>query len=291
MKMQFRRWPPERDRLHSARRRSAILAGCVLRMVLSLALLATVHAPPAYAQDDAIAAKAHFSKASRLYEIGDYRQALDEFKAAHLAKADPVFLYNIAQCHRQLGEREQAVTLYRRFLASSPNAPNRSEVQRRVAELEAELAAARPEQPPTDPLPAPIVRATNTPPVPPSTWSPHPSVIAEDGKSPGTNVSVAEPAGSGSALSTLRWVGVGATLALAGGAIAAGVSASSKYDDLKNSCGNTYGGCSASQVDSVKSRALLTNVLWGLAGVAAVTTGVLFYMTPHESGVQMAWRF
>jgi tetratricopeptide (TPR) repeat protein len=282
MNMQSRRWTSKRDRLHPARERSVLLL---------LALFATVHVLPAYAQDDVVAAKAHFAKASRLYEIGDYRQALDEFKAAHLAKADPVFLYNIAQCHRQLGEREQAVTLYKRFLASSPNAPNRSEVQKRVAELEAELAAARQEQPPPDPYPAPIAASTGSPPAKLPTWSAQPNVIAAGGPSPENNASVTEPARSGSALSTLRWVGVGATLALAGGAIAAGVSASSKYDDLKDSCGNTYDGCSAGQVDGVKSRALLANVLWGLAGVAAVTTGVLFYMTPHESGVQMAWRF
>jgi tetratricopeptide (TPR) repeat protein len=252
-----------------------------------LALFATVNAPPAHAQDDPIAAKAHFSKASRLYEIGDYRHAIDEFKAAHLAKADPVFLYNIAQCHRQLGEREQAVTFYRRFLASSPNAPNRSEVQKRVAELEAEPAAAKQEAAPSDAVPA-ISAAASTQNTSPPAWPPQQNIAAQTIQPP---VATSEPARSRSLLFTLRWVGVGTTLALAGGAIAAGISASSKYDDLKNSCGNTFDGCRADQVDSVKSRALLTNVLWGLAGVAAVTTGVIFFVAPHESGVQVAWRF
>jgi len=83
----------------------------------------------------------HFSRGTRLYEVGEYRQAIEEFKAAHLAKPDPAFLYNIGQCHRQLGENEQAVTLYKRFLAGSPNAPNRAEVEARVAEMESQLAA------------------------------------------------------------------------------------------------------------------------------------------------------
>ena len=221
---------------------------------------------------------------------------LDEFKAAHLAKADPVFLYNIAQCHRQLGEREQAITLYRRFLAASPNAPDRPEVERRVAELEAELAAARP-APRTETLPAistpQTADTTRTPPTSPPAWAPPQNITAQASQlSVATSAyAAAEPVRSVSAISTLRWIGVGATLALAGGAIISGVSASSKYDDLKGTCGNTYEGCTSTQVDSVKARALLANVLWGLAGVAAVTTGVLFYVAPHEGGVQAAWRF
>jgi tetratricopeptide (TPR) repeat protein len=84
--------------------------------------------PQASAQDDLGAAKAHYNKASRLYDVGEYRQALEEFKAAHLAKPDPAFLFNIAQCHRQLGDLEQAIVMYKRFLAASPKAGNRSEV-------------------------------------------------------------------------------------------------------------------------------------------------------------------
>jgi len=95
---------------------------------------------PAAAQDDVEAAKAHFHRGTRLYEVGEYRQALEEYKAAHLAKTDPAFLFNIAQCHRQLGDLEQAVIMFKRFLSASPNAANRGEVEKRVAELEGELA-------------------------------------------------------------------------------------------------------------------------------------------------------
>ncbi len=71
--------------------------------VLALLWVTLGSVSSASAQDDIDAAKAHFSKGTRMYEVGDYGQALDEFKAAHLAKPDPAFLYNIAQCHRQLG--------------------------------------------------------------------------------------------------------------------------------------------------------------------------------------------
>jgi tetratricopeptide (TPR) repeat protein len=246
--------------------------------------------PAAIAEDNLGVAKAHYNKAARLYDVGEYRQALDEFKAAHVAKPDPAFLFNIAQCHRQLGDLEQAIVMYRRYLGASPKAANRDEVEKRMAEIEATLAAQKLKAqggpavapPPTAVAPAPM--ATQLPAAP----APTESVTA-----PGTDVTVAPQPGqpSGSSLRYLRWVGVGVTLALAGGAIATGLSASSKFDDLKGSCGSTSAGCARSDIDGVKSRALVTNLLWGATGVAAIATGLAFYLTPHESAVQVAWRY
>jgi hypothetical protein len=274
-----------------------------LALAAVLAFWATTLAsvPCACAEDDADAARAHSSRGTRLYEVGEYRQALDEFKAAHLAKPDPAFLYNIAQCHRQLGDLEQAVTLYRRFLVASPNAANRGDVEKRVAELEAEAAARRRRAPAESPaVPGASQTAADAPtPVAaaPSLISPLPAAgpMAAAG-SPGAAlpagaVTIAEPERKGSSLRYLRWVGVGVTVALAGSAVVTGVLASLKFNDLKTSCGATSAGCNESDINGLKSRALLTNVLWGAAGVAAVATGVVFYVTPRESAVQVAWRF
>jgi len=138
--------------------------------------------------------------------------------------------------------------------------------------------------------PAPVVSpAPVAPPLPtqpmPVTTSPGTTV------QPGAVATVAELRPTGSSLRVLRWVGAGVTLALAGGALLSGVAASSKYDDLKSSCGATSTGCSNGDINGVKSRALLTNVLWGAAGVVAIGTGVIFYLTPRQSAVQVAWRF
>src|SRR5262249_25337375 len=59
-------------------------------------------------------AKERFERGQRLYTISRYREALDEFKEAYLLKQDPALLYNIAQCHRLLGEAHEAITFYRR---------------------------------------------------------------------------------------------------------------------------------------------------------------------------------
>ncbi len=53
-----------------------------------------------------------------------------------MAVPDPVFLFNIAQCHRKMGHDKEAVDFYKSYLRNAPNAPNRADVQKRIQELE-----------------------------------------------------------------------------------------------------------------------------------------------------------
>jgi hypothetical protein len=85
------------------------------------------------------------------------------------------------------------------------------------------------------------------------------------------------------------WALGGATLALATGTVISGLSASSRFDELKNSCGQS--GCTAAEIDDVKSRASRTNVLLALTGVAALGTGVAVYFTMDSAGATGQWRF
>ena len=65
------------------------------------------------------------------------------------------------------------------------------------------------------------------------------------------------------------------------GAITAGVLMQDKFDSLRSSCGagnSLRPGCPQSDIDSVSSRQTVANVFWGLSAVAAVTTGVLFFV-------------
>jgi hypothetical protein len=77
------------------------------------------------------------------------------------------------------------------------------------------------------------------------------------------------------------WVAAGSTVALTGAAAVVGWTVQSRFDDLKTSCGKDspgQPGCSNSEIDSLHTRKVTANVLWGLAGAAAVTTGVLFFV-------------
>lgn len=87
-------------------------------------------------------AKAHYGRGTSYYNLGRYSEALAEYEAAYLSVQDPPFLFNIAQCQRKMGKDEEALAAYRSYLRVAPNAPNRPEVQKRIAELEKETRAA-----------------------------------------------------------------------------------------------------------------------------------------------------
>jgi hypothetical protein len=87
------------------------------------------------------------------------------------------------------------------------------------------------------------------------------------------------------------WAGLGATIALSAGAVVTGLGASNRYDELRASCGQTVEGCSQSQIDQVKSRALTANLLWAGASVGAVATGVMVYVNTREAGFTRVWSF
>jgi tetratricopeptide (TPR) repeat protein len=91
---------------------------------------------PRPARADAAQARAHFDRGRALFEVDEYRKAIGEFKAAHIEKPDPAFLYNIAECHRRLGELPEALQFYRRFLTTAPaDDKTRPIVEQRVADL------------------------------------------------------------------------------------------------------------------------------------------------------------
>jgi hypothetical protein len=77
------------------------------------------------------------------------------------------------------------------------------------------------------------------------------------------------------------WVAGGAAVAFAGTAAVIGGLAQSRFKDLKRSCGVDSDdglGCDKGKIDSLQTRMTTANVFWGLAGAAAVTAGVLFFV-------------
>jgi tetratricopeptide (TPR) repeat protein len=83
---------------------------------------------------------------------------------------------------------------------------------------------------------------------------------------------------------TWTWVAVGSAVAFSAVAVTAGVAMQTKYDDLNKSCGSASAnqlGCSDSNVNDVVTRRNVANVMWALAGVSAVTAGILFFVEGH----------
>ena len=120
--------------------------GLAALMALSLALLLpatpVTAAPPS--PEEKTRAREHYQKGLTHYDIKEYNDALAEFKNAYRVVQDPAFLFNIAQCYRKLGQDVEALDYYRNYLRRFPTAPNRGEVERRIQEIERELAAKAP---------------------------------------------------------------------------------------------------------------------------------------------------
>ncbi len=104
--------------------------------IIGVFLLLTVVAPTIAAADDKPAARAAYINGTRLYDLNRFKEALDEFEKAYLNYEDSAFLFNIAQCQRQLNNKPEALKFYRTYLRKVPNAPNAEQVRQVMADLE-----------------------------------------------------------------------------------------------------------------------------------------------------------
>lgn len=97
-------------------------------------------------------AQAHFDRGAKLYNLGHFQEAIGDFEKAYDLDPSPIFLFNIAQSHRQLGNKERALFFYRRYLEQAPNAANRDDVERRMKDLQTSLQqeAELKQKPPTE---------------------------------------------------------------------------------------------------------------------------------------------
>jgi len=87
-----------------------------------------------------ILARKHFESAETHYDQGEFKKALAEYQKALSYKRFAAFIFNIAQCHRQLKQWNLALFKYKLYLSRSPNAPNRAEVRRRITQMAKEVA-------------------------------------------------------------------------------------------------------------------------------------------------------
>jgi tetratricopeptide (TPR) repeat protein len=109
----------------------------MLARLLCLVLLVTV-APRAFGDERAVAREA-YRNAMQHFNLGEYSDALTNFKEAYRHYEDPSFLFNIAQCERLLGHKTEAIRAYKTYLLNDPNASNREEVRTLISKLEEEV--------------------------------------------------------------------------------------------------------------------------------------------------------
>lgn len=117
----------------------------LLHLLFVAAFLVASQAPSrtAWADDPATrTARRHFDKADKLFALGRFDEALEQYEKAFDAKPIPDFLFNIGQCYRNLGDYESAIFSFRKFLTLEPETPRRAAVEQLIDELEAKKAQA-----------------------------------------------------------------------------------------------------------------------------------------------------
>lgn len=94
-------------------------------------------------------AKAHMDKGQGFFLEKKFAEAAVEFHAAYQIKPFSTFLFNEAVCHEKLKKYDDAIKLFREYIQIDPNAPDKPNVEARIAKLEAERDK-KPDAPGTD---------------------------------------------------------------------------------------------------------------------------------------------
>ena len=179
--------------------------GTVATRIASLVVGAVLLFAPAARADERTEARAHFKKGMAAIVDGRYEAGIEELKKAYDILPHPNVLYNIARAYVDVGDLENALAYYRKYLEGNP--PDRDEVERIVSSLDARMrkqqaqlvelqqaqsrddagaatlsgavaaAAATPQEPgqPSPPIPAPFTdQGVEPPPAAPSPAAPSP---------------------------------------------------------------------------------------------------------------------
>jgi len=118
---------------------------CVAALLGSVTVVAVAVPPRALAADahvdDEREARRLFQRAELRFTLGKFPEALADYQSAYQAKPLPGFLFNIAQCYRNMADYERARFFFRRYLAIDPHAPNRRRVDDLIAEMTRQIEA------------------------------------------------------------------------------------------------------------------------------------------------------
>lgn len=283
-------------------------------LVLALLWSASIgHAQPAPGQPAKARARELYAQGQQLFRNGEFGAAQRAFEDAYRAVPNPVVLLSVAECQVRIEDYAGALASLKQYLAERPNAPDRTQVESQIANLEAKPGFVAIESVPTGAAIALDGADTGqtTPSELPLRAGPHTIALSAPGHQPmqqqvevtiGTRQRltltltpeqaaepepepVAETAPTGARRGRRHaGIGVWTTLGIAGAAAitgtALGVGALKKDQQYKDSLADGTGD------KSIKTKgermALFADVNFGIAAVAGVTALVL-YLTSSQA--------
>jgi tetratricopeptide (TPR) repeat protein len=243
---------------------------------------------------DKTTARTLYAEGQKAYDLGKFDEAATLFERGYAEHPDPVFLYNLGQCHRQLGKNDRALFFYRGYLRNKPDAANRTQVEQLIADLEKARQTQTGGAPPPEPT---------TPPPPPPAPEPPPVVTAPPAAEPPPEASAPEPppeasaqteaevtmpseAPSSNTQKILAWGTVGLGAVMIGLGAVFNSQANSKKSEIEDAGQGDNPPLTLDEYndlnDQGKSKAKMATIFVGLGSVALVGGGVWAYFA-HTS--------
>jgi hypothetical protein len=253
--------------------RKAALTFLLPLLVASFATVVLVR--PAHAESKGKqTAESHYNKGMTAYNLGHFQEAIEEFEKAYELRSEPIFLYNIAQSHRQNGNPQRAIFFYRRYLDADTTTKKKPEVEKRILDMQNELNAQREREaaataPPPQPMVAPQPAIA---PQPAPMLAPQPRVVEN------ATVPNEEPnQGRGLRIGGIVVAGVG----VAG--VAAGIVMVLHGNSLHDESITPGAPFDSAKFDSAKTYRTVGWIALGV-GAAAVATGVTLTIVGSHAG-------
>jgi tetratricopeptide (TPR) repeat protein len=91
-------------------------------------------------------ARSRFQSGRFAYDSGRFDEALRDFQRAYELSERPLILYNVGLAYERLDMLPEAIESFRGFLRQMPDAPNRGEVESRIAVLDRRMNAPPPDE-------------------------------------------------------------------------------------------------------------------------------------------------
>lgn len=210
-------------------------------------------------------ARRAFQEGNAEYSLGHFKEALGHFERAFKLRQAPALLFNIAQCHRQLREFDQAATTYRAFIRLDPSNTQVGLAQELLDQVELAMKVQNSAQhaPPLDVSGQDVVAAKPTPPPPMITQVPVAAVT------PPPTPEAPRPR-------YVAWTTAGVGAATLVGASVVGLMSKSTASDMSN---NMHSRAEADSLQSkLDSQSHTANLLFVAGGVLMVAAGALFVL-------------
>jgi hypothetical protein len=84
-------------------------------------------------------AKKHIAEGTKLYNIQQYAEAAEHYRAAYMLDPKPEYIYASAQAQRQAGNCEMAIPAYNAYLRTNPKDAERDKAQKNIERCEQDL--------------------------------------------------------------------------------------------------------------------------------------------------------